>query len=208
MSTYYNIYTEANINGKWICIDGMVPKLEYDYEKHERNENKIEYKLEYTYWNGSRSYFGDTYDRLRDWGKRTSFSDLSKELQDEWKGAIEIEADGGYVDKPIVVDYSRIESSVDFKKFDYHRVVRKDQIFRYESGEDEDIWIEEIDMGNLSEEQKKEFQYYEWDDPMGANAHLKVIKERAFNEICRFESINSIWNSDGNIKYRLVIITS
>ena len=57
MSTSYYMYTEVNIDGKWTCINNRIIDVE-------RNEEL----MSETYYSGSRSYFGETADKIRDIG--------------------------------------------------------------------------------------------------------------------------------------------
>jgi len=205
MSTYYYIYTEVNINGKWICIDGMVPEIKRNSSNSIFNENKIEYKIEETYWNGSRSYFGEAYDKLYLWGKQIGFKNLSQELKDRWKSRLESELEKKYCEPALVVNYKYIDKNIDYSKFDFHCVMHKDRIFKFESGDIEEMWPQENDFSKVSDIEKQEYQYYEWDDPMGWNHALKDVKRCVEHEISRFRSRNDIW--DDTFEYRVVIIT-
>ena len=68
MSTSYFLYTEAYIDNKWVCINPG-----FDKEGKRR--------LAMTYESGSRSYFGQTADKIEEIGERLRFEDLSAELQ-------------------------------------------------------------------------------------------------------------------------------
>ena len=205
MSTYYFIYTEVNINGKWICIDGKVPCIEKN-GSGVFNDNNVEYELKEAYWSGSQSYFGKAYDKLFDWGERVNFKDLSQELKDEWKEALEYELKEEYVEFPLVVDYEIIDKGIDYCKFDYHGPVHKDKIFSFESGEIDEIWSDETDFSKLSDIEKMSYQYYEWDSCEGWNGPLKEVKRCVEREINRFRSGNYIWND--TLEYRIVVITA
>lgn len=53
MSTYYDLYTEIKVNGKWHCINNKLLNV---------HDNKL--RLTQTYWSGSRSFFGDAADEI------------------------------------------------------------------------------------------------------------------------------------------------
>ena len=68
MSTSYFLYTEAYIDDKWVCIN---PGFDMDGKR----------RLAMTYESGSRSYFGQSADKIEEIGGRLRFDDLSAELQ-------------------------------------------------------------------------------------------------------------------------------
>ena len=68
MSTSYFLYTEAYIGDKWVCIN---PGFDMDGKR----------RLAMTYESGSRSYFGQTADKIEAVGETLLFEDLSAELQ-------------------------------------------------------------------------------------------------------------------------------
>ena len=68
MSTSYFLYTEAYIDNKWVCINPT-------FEKEGKQ------RLAMTYESGSRSYFGQTADKIEEIGGRLRFDNLSTELQ-------------------------------------------------------------------------------------------------------------------------------
>ena len=68
MSTSYFLYTETYIDGRWVCIN---PTFEKDGNR----------RFAMTYESGSRSYFGQTADKIEEIGETLRFEDLSAELQ-------------------------------------------------------------------------------------------------------------------------------
>ncbi len=68
MSTSYFLYTEAYIDGRWVCIN---PAFEKEGKR----------RLAMTYECGSRSYFGQTADKIEEIGGRLRFEDMSAKLQ-------------------------------------------------------------------------------------------------------------------------------
>lgn len=63
--------------------------------------------------------------------------------------------------------------------------------------------IDHDDYIELSDEERKQYIYYEWDDPYGWNSHFKEIKKKATSVIDAFKSANYM-NDDNEI--RLVLI--
>ena len=55
MSSSYYIYTDVCVDGKWVCINNKVKNIEKNKEL-----------ISETYWNGSRSYFHETADKIEE----------------------------------------------------------------------------------------------------------------------------------------------
>ena len=178
MSTTYLLYTEAKVNGLWRCIDGYIPYKGYG-EKREKLSLMTMYK------SGSRSYFGETYDELVSIGRSVLFTDLSVEIQNEHPRLKYQESFWGDEKSDKEVAYYTVVSKQDFvskvpKGYQYHGVYHKDHIAALESGEIEYLYDydeeDKVDMKSLTEEERKCYQYYEWDDPMGWHRFFKHIE--------------------------------
>lgn len=213
MGADYYIYTEVKINDKWISIDPLVPKL-VDTRKSWRESHKyngeVEYEHQLTYWNGSRSYFGETFDKLGEIGYTINFADLSDEVKEHWAGTVEAEANGErmYAPPPVCVDYEKFKRYVDVNRFDYHRLVHKDQWTLYKAGEIEDLYgVDHDAFVELTPEERQCYEYHEWDEPMGWNTYFKHILKCVEKRIIDFEDVNNIWG-DSNMQYRIVAIIS
>ncbi len=164
MSTSYFLYTEAFIDDKWVCINPG-----FDKEGKRR--------LAMTYESGSRSYFGQTADKIEEIGGRLRFDDLSAELQARYENCRDDE-------------FIRILSAeVDAMRgclpsgqaHEYHGIVLKDAVFAYESGDAEDLYesITPEEYAKLDEVGKQLYQYYEWDDRATCSStSLKKTKKR------------------------------
>ena len=200
MSTDYWIYTEAKVKDKWYAIDGVVP-----YFDEKKGKLTVEMRQSNTYWSGSRSYFSEAYDKLCDIGRFGKFSELSDAIKNEWKESVKEEAEGHttYSDLVIVklVDFDK---SVPMNAHDYHGLVHKNAIFSYEHGDIEELWpAEHEELEGLTPAEMEQYQYYEWDNPMGWLARFKTISERVHNVIATYLDVNFLVNAD---EYRLVVI--
>ena len=172
MGTTYLIYTEAKIDDKWRCIDGFLNIKSYD------GEEKL--RLATTYENGSRSYFGSTYDELRELGHFTLYSELSKEVKEahpslrykySWDGE-EAKEEESYLVVPYKAFVEKCPSG-----FSKHGIIHKDDIFLFENREIEELYQEdELDFSKMSELEKQAYKYYEWDNPFDWPCYFKVIK--------------------------------
>ena len=174
MSTSYFLYTEAFIDDKGVCIN---PGFDMDGKR----------RLAMTYESGSRSYFGQTADKIEEIGGRLRFEDLSAELQGRYESCRNDE-------------FVRILSAeVDAMRGclpsgqarEYHGIVLKDAAFAYESGDAEDLYesITPEEYAKLDEVGKQLYQYYEWDDPMGWFVHFKEILEHVHWQTHDWQSV-------------------
>ena len=74
MSTYYRIQTEVKGRDAWHCIDPLTLRLGASPENNK-------YRLSPTYESGSRSFFGQAEEKLREMSIPFSYDDLSREYQ-------------------------------------------------------------------------------------------------------------------------------
>ena len=188
MSTSYYLYTEAYIDNKWVCIN---PGFDKEGKRH----------LAMTYESGSRSYFGQTADKIEEIGGRLRFEGLSAELQgryercrnDEFVRILSAEVDAMRGCLP-----SR-------QAHEYHGIVLKDAVFAYESGDIEDLYesITPDEYAKLDDVGKQLYQYYEWDDPMGWFVHFKEILEHVQWQIHDWQSV---YGDEAIKKCRVVVL--
>lgn len=205
MSSNYSIYLEAKINDKWECINGQVPSFNYDY-KSNTYSGDFKYKLQETYWNGSRSYFSEAKEKFENIGDYGKFSELSRTLQDCYEGCVSDESNGVYCGYYVIIaDFNKFKDCVALDKYDTCGVVRKDHIFKYDNGDLEELYsIDHDEYKELSDEEKKQYVYYEWDDCWGWNINFKEIYRNALKEISDFEEAN--YGLADRCSYRLVLI--
>lgn len=202
MSSSYVFFVEANINGIWRCINSQVPEF---YRGGAREFlGDVKYHLMDTFWNGSRSYFSQAFEKFVELGRELTFSDLSKELKDRYSVYVEEEkVSGNIYFRPVSVDADVLFSYVDEKKYDHHGLIHKDKIFDYEHCElDELVETDSKKLKELSKKELSAYEYYEWDDKFNWNWGLKELKRNAVLDITRFESMNSIF--DEKINYRII----
>ena len=216
MGVDYFVYTEAQIGDKWISIDPFVPKLvdnRKSWQEPHQYDGSVKYKCQPTYWNGSRSYFGDAYNKLRELGYSTKFVSLSDTVKSEWSKSVEreLKCEESPFDYPttICIDYETFKEYVNYNRYDYHRLVHKDQWVMFETGEIEDLYeVEHDDYASLTPEERQCYEYHEWDDSTGWNKYFKILNRLVEQRINDFEDQNGlIWDSY-KIKYRIVVIAS
>lgn len=204
MSASYSFYVEMEINGKWHCINPKYPHFKPDYNNH-KVLDEYEYESQVTYWNGSRSYFGAAYDKFCEIGKTIKYSELSEELQSIYKKSCELEENDEMVwCKPVAVDYEYLINFVKDDEYDSHGLVHKDVLFEYKNGDREELYaLDHEEARDLSSEEMKSYEYYEWDDWYNWNWGLKEVKQRAVSNVRDFEDLNYML---GDRKIRIIMI--
>lgn len=180
MSTTYLLYLEANIDGKWKCIDGF-----YKYLPYGKQDEVL--GLSHLYVNGSRSYFESTYEKLQEIGTMTSFAELSAELQDD-KPEMRFKYDHRTGSPTDEVEYYltvpvKALKEITPKGYEHHGVYHKDKLSAYDAGEIEDLydWDDEaVDFSKMDVLERQCYEYREWDSPTNWPWHFK--------ELCRLVS--------------------
>lgn len=200
MSTTYLLYTEAKVDGKWYTISGTVPRI-----IEENGAVSVKEKLSTTYESGSRSYFGETYNKLFEIGRYGKFSELSDALKNEFNESLREEEEKGvtYGDL-VIVSHSVFTKYAVKDQYDHHGLLHRDTIFAFENGDLDDVCgVDHSDIEDMSDEELKQYQYYEWDDTMGWLRYFKIIHTNMACEISKFLNVN-YWKDPED--YRLVAI--
>ena len=188
MSTNYFLYTEAYIDDKWVCINPAFNK--------ERKR-----RLAMTYESGSRSYFGQTADKIEEVGETLRFEDLSAELQEYFENCRNSE----FI-RILSAEVDTLQGCLPSgQAHERHGIVLKDSVFAYESGDVEELYetITPEEYAKLDEAGKQLYQYYEWDDPMGWFVHFKEILEHVYWQIHDWQSG---YEDEAINKYRVVAL--
>jgi hypothetical protein len=193
MGTYYRIQTEVKVRDVWHCIDPLTLRL----GASQVNNN---YRLSPTYESGSRSFFGQAEEKLREMSIPFSYDDLSKEYQsycETWH--VTFSDLPSYVEKHVhVISLDSIKEAVErYPGKTNHGLVHKDALAEYEAGETLEIYsdISPQEYSELDPEARKVYQYYEWDDAMHWLPNLRDILETAVSRISLFENDNDISES-------------
>lgn len=177
MATYYYLYTEIKVDGKWYCINNKL-----------KNIDKEKYGLSTTYWSGSYSYFGETYDKLEAIGKSINKIELSDELKEKYGTEKE-----QYETFPLTVDWEYIKGCIPSEKlYEYHGYVHKNTVASYRLGEQDDIYdcIDIDEYKKLSFEEQKLYKYFEWDDSQGWFKYFKEIIEHVSWQLYEWKDVN------------------
>lgn len=179
-NTYY-LYLEARVKERtgverWKCINGFYKEIPY-------GKTEEELRLSHLVVNGSRSYFGETYDKLHEIGTMTPFTELSREIQEAHPGFKYVYSGWSNektdeIERYVTVPVTAFRACVP-KGFKYHGVYHKDAIARFESGESEELWNEEdVDFSKMDPLEKQCWAYKEWDSPESWEKNFKDIDER------------------------------
>lgn len=200
MSTYYDLYTEIKINGKWTCINNVIKDI--------RDNDLV---LSRTYESGSRSFFGDTSDKLDEIGMQLEAQELSEELLKARPYLLEEKEKGVFYGYPIIgISYKSINALVpNSKDKENHAFVLKDTVFAYEHGELESIWdyLSADEYEKLSKEAKKAYTYYEWNDETGWYYYFCEIIEHVDWQLYEWKSINYIYDEEP-MDVRIIMLRS
>ncbi len=189
MSISYYMYTEVNINGKWICINNRIKNIKKDMEM-----------LSETYYSGSRSYFGEAAEKIKDIGLRINHEDMSEALKSIFKDEEYFFA--------VSVSPKRMRDCFPEDKTlkEFCGYVLKDTLFRFQTGEIEDIcsWLSIDEYLALSEEEKVFYKFYEWNSEDGWYIHFQEILEHFNWQRYEWGLVN--WNDENDYEFRLVLI--
>jgi len=193
MSTSYYIYTEVEVDGKWICINNKLKNVE------KGSDITCE-----TYYSGSRSYFQETAYKIEEIGYFIQHKDLSEGVKKLFKYS---EEHKGYWR---AFSFSPKDMYACFPKNsslkEHCGYVHKDTIFNCEAGEIDDIyeWFSADEYLAFPEEKKKCYEYYEWNSEDGWYKHFKEILEHFYWQRYEWNSANYCSEKDHN--FRLILI--
>lgn len=191
MGSEYTIYTEAKIDNEWICLNSYVV-----------DKKTKKYSLTPTYWNGSRTYFSDALNKIRDIGYVIPYHEISKEIQTEF-GYDEEDIEYFHAYAFYAKDLIRLSDSSIHSCSGY--VTEKD-IFKFEK-EHEDIYeyLSLSEYLELDEEAKKLFKSYNWDPYDSWIYQFKKIVESYNHTIFNYDFVNILQD---NVEMRLICVIS
>ena len=214
MSTYYSVYAEANVDGKWYCL--------CPYFK----TGKENLKTHSLFW--AQSVFYDVYNDLEDYcqgrgipddmseGLREIFPENLQDKMENWIGEITW---GEFYERSLFyVNFARaIAPRVKKDKpFKYEGYVLKRELAAFEIDEIDQFseWLTSDEYTALSEKQKRQYQYYRWNDPYGDYWIYQTLSERIrtlaglFVDSCESEIGGSIYEGIPDSAIRVYIYRS
>ena len=211
MSTYYIIYAEANIDGKWYSLCPFFKSA------------KGELKTDSIFWAQSQFYEANL--SLREHaiglgipedaseGLKAFFKEDLQELVDFWPNNITW---GDYYKQTVYyVNFAQaiVPRVNKDKPFMYEGYVNKRTLAQYECYEIEEIseWLTEDEYMALSEKQKHQYVYHRWNDYYGEYGIYRTIAERIwalkdlFADICMFDIGGSICDGIADLQIRVYV---
>ena len=178
MGTEYEVYTVGTVHGKRKCLNGYV------------FNDKGDKKLTSTYWNGSRTYFSNTYQKLYEIGSRAtaaSIPDNLKEaiLDNQWEGYDINESEFLEVSLSDILKVLPKDGVHDMCGFFSHESLLRVEFdgLSYSDAE----YIDTEQYAGLSKGGQKQYKYIEWDDDFGWLKHLRKIVSLVQNDIDMYE---------------------
>ena len=164
MSTYYSIYAEANVDGKWYSL---CPYLKND---------KGEAKTHSIFW--AQSAFWDVNNELEDHslgcgipddmsdGLREIFHENLQDEMESWGGAITW--DKYYKGSIYYVNFAHaiVPKVNKDKPYKYEGFVLKKELAEFEVYEREEFseWLTQDEYNALTEKQKRQYIFHRWND--------------------------------------------
>lgn len=190
MGANYYIYAEMkNDKGEW----ELIPQKMFN-----RKDNKWE--IPPIYWNGSRTYFSESYDKLRSIGKLINKNEISKEtLNNYWHDIDDI------YDNIVAVPFNKIVNECSNGNKQYSGFVRKNDIFDYENDRiDYFSSLSGKEFNRLSDAAKMDYEYYSWNDPYGWYGIFQIIIENVKTILALYSYVNYLYDLDyANIRILL-----
>ena len=191
MSTSYYLYGAQDINGKLVCINPV-------FRDNESNEI-----VATTHKSWSRSYFGETSEKLEEIGLRVNLSELPDEIKREFR----INDETSYI-TCYAAELDSVRSCIpEGQRHEYHGIYTKDRVFAYEAGEIEDLYGDDVELENyikLDDTYRQKYIYYEWYNPYGWFVNLKTILEHFEWQIHDWEEVHP--DASDNGKYYLLLL--
>lgn len=190
MSNSYYVYTEVKTDKGWECVDPYLPK-----------DGK--WILTETYQSCSRSYFGETFDTLRELGT-VDPQDLSEAVLKDHPAPSKEEEDSIFDESNylrnnrLAVPLQAIRRKLpDNNQKQHCGFYHKDRIFEFENGEREDLFECEVkpeDYAKFPPEIKNGlYVYYEWDEPWDWPVHFREILDEADRRISVWKELHHLW---------------
>lgn len=212
MSTYYSVYAEANVDGKWYSL--------CPYFKNSKGEKKTGC----IYWAQSRFYdvYCDLEDYARGWGIpedvsegiREFFHENLEDVAQEW-GEHPVTWGEWYSSSLFYVNFSQaIASKINKDKpYKYEGYVLKKELAAIEVYELEEFseWLTQSEYNSLTDKQKRRYIFHQWNDSWSDYGIYRTITDciRAlkylFADICENDIGGSLYQGITDDQIRVYI---
>ena len=214
MSTYYSIYAEANVDGKWYSL--------CPYFKNDKGEAKTHS----IFW--AQSAFWDVNNELEDHslgcgipddmsdGLREIFHENLQDKMESWGGSITW--DKYYNGSIYYVNFAHVivpKVNKD-KPYKYEGFVMKKELAEFEVYEREEFseWLTQDEYSALTEKQKRQYIFHRWNDPYGDYWIYRMIADRIwtlkglFAEACDSDIGGSLYQGIEDSQIRVYVYRS
>ena len=197
MSTYYEVFLEANVNNEWKVVSPFVKKIA---------DNTLDL-IPVCF--GSKSWYGEMYQRFREIGYNLDYCELSKDIKNWYKSQTNYEPRYGENIQAVKCDLIDFYREIPMEQiYEYHGFVHKDIISAYKLKNICEIsdYLDAEEYDSLSNQSKVLYEYFEWDDSQGWFSKFKEIYpivKYLTNQYCE---LNDIYDQS-QIKFRLVCFT-
>lgn len=177
MSTSYYIFTEAKVNGTWVCINAMMTKMTPDAHPI----------IAPTFHTDARQHFEKAYLHLKDDGHSFEVADISEKLKDSITEWIDPEDS-----VRIAVGYDSILKLLNTAGKEHCAFALRSEVTAFENDENEEIWeyVSANEYRQMDEELKKAYRYYEWNDRSGAYRYYDDIQKKVASQLQDWKEIN------------------
>lgn len=214
MSTYYSIYAEANVDGKWYSL--------CPYFKNDKGEAKTHS----IFW--AQSAFWDVNNELEDHslgcgipddmsdGLREIFHENLQDEMESWGGSITW--DKYYKGSIYYVNFARaiVPKVNKDKPYKYEGFVLKKELAEFEVYEREEFseWLTQDEYDDLTEKQKRQYIFHRWNDPYGDYWIYRTIADRIwtlkglFAEACDSDIGGSLYQGIEDSQIRVYVYRS
>lgn len=215
MGVYYSVYAEANVDGKWYSL--------CPYFKNDKGEPKTHS----IFW--AQSLFYDVNNDLEDYalgcgipddmsdGLREIFRENLQEETENW-GGHPITWEQWYRNSMYYVNFAQaIVPKVNMDKpFKYDGYVLKKELAAMEVYEIEEFseWLTQNEYNALTERQKRQYIYHQWNDSWGDYWIYRTIADRVwtlarlFADACDSDIGGSLYQGISDSQIRLYVYRS
>ena len=207
MSTYYSVYAEASVDGKWYSL--------CPYFKNSKGEKKTGC----IYWAQSRFYdvYCDLEDYARGWGipedmsegLREIFHENLEDVAQEW-GEHPVTWGEWYNSSLFYVNFSQaIASKINKDKpYKYEGYVLKKELAAIEVYELEEFseWLTQSEYNSLTDKQKRRYIFHQWNDSWGDYGIYRIrALKYLFADICENDIGGSLYQGITDDQIRVYI---
>lgn len=215
MGTYYSVYAEASVDGKWYSL---CPYFRIDKDK--------DLKTHSIFW--AQSIFWEVHNELEDHaigrGVPEDMSDglreiFHEDLQAEYENWIGKITWGQYYNRSLYyVNFAQaILPKVNKEKpYKYEGYVLKKELAEFEVYEREEFseWLTQDEYKALNDKAKRQYIFYQWNDPYGEYWIYRELADRIwalknlFANACAYDIAGSLYDGITDSQIRVYIYVS